>query len=76
MREFVRSHPHYKFDSVINETINYDLLKAIDEMRVVYSIFFALPWMNLMKSCDSRERGARVDNGLLPSHMRQTNPLA
>lgn len=34
MRKFIRSHPDYKFDSVISDTINYDLLKAVDEMYV------------------------------------------
>ncbi len=28
MREFVRNHPKYKYDSVVTEEINYDLLKA------------------------------------------------
>ena len=32
MRNFVRSHPAYKFDSVVSEEINYDLLKEVDEM--------------------------------------------
>ncbi|KAG8909970.1 hypothetical protein FRC00_009107 [Tulasnella sp. 408] len=32
IRDFVRSHPEYKYDSVVTQTINYDLLKAVDEM--------------------------------------------
>lgn len=32
IRNFVRSHPAYKFDSVVNDEINYDLLKEVDEM--------------------------------------------
>ncbi len=32
MREFVRSHPAYKFDSAVSDEINYDLMVAIDEM--------------------------------------------
>lgn len=32
-RNFVRSHPSYKFDSVISEEINYDLVKAVDELE-------------------------------------------
>ncbi|KZT42485.1 glutamate-cysteine ligase catalytic subunit [Sistotremastrum suecicum HHB10207 ss-3] len=32
-REFIRSHPDYKFDSVVSESINYDLLKAADEIE-------------------------------------------
>jgi len=33
IREFIRSHPAYKFDSVVSQEINYDLLKAIDEIE-------------------------------------------
>lgn len=33
IREFVRSHPAYKQDSVISQEINYDLVKAIDEIE-------------------------------------------
>lgn len=32
MRHFVRSHPSYQFDSVITEEINYDLMRAVDDM--------------------------------------------
>ncbi|KAG6866759.1 hypothetical protein C0991_011418 [Blastosporella zonata] len=32
IREFVRSHPDYKHDSVVSQEINYDLMKAVDEM--------------------------------------------
>ena len=32
IRNFVRSHPAYKFDSVVSEEINYSLLKEVDEM--------------------------------------------
>jgi len=32
IRNFVRSHPAYKFDSVVSEEINYDLLMEVDEM--------------------------------------------
>lgn len=32
IRKFVRSHPGYKFDSVVSQEINYDLLLAVDEM--------------------------------------------
>ncbi len=34
IRDFVRSHPSYKFDSVVSQEINYDLLKAVDAMYV------------------------------------------
>jgi glutamate--cysteine ligase catalytic subunit len=33
MREFVRSHPSYKFDSVVSQEINYDLMVAFDEIE-------------------------------------------
>ena len=33
MREFVRSHPDYKFDSVVNDRIVYDLLMAADKIE-------------------------------------------
>ncbi|KAF8443156.1 glutamate-cysteine ligase-domain-containing protein [Boletus edulis BED1] len=33
MREFVRSHPSYKFDSTVSQEINYDLMVAIDEIE-------------------------------------------
>jgi len=33
IRNFVRSHPAYKFDSVVSEEINYDLLKEVDEIE-------------------------------------------
>ncbi|KAG9017095.1 hypothetical protein FRB90_001776 [Tulasnella sp. 427] len=33
IRDFVRSHPEYKHDSVITREINYDMLKAIDAME-------------------------------------------
>ena len=34
IREFVRGHPAYKFDSVVSQEVNYDLMLAIDEMSV------------------------------------------
>ncbi|KAJ6499344.1 glutamate-cysteine ligase catalytic subunit [Mycena sanguinolenta] len=33
MRNFVRSHPAYKHDSVVNAEINYDLIVAVDEIE-------------------------------------------
>ncbi|EKM80633.1 hypothetical protein AGABI1DRAFT_71066 [Agaricus bisporus var. burnettii JB137-S8] len=33
IRNFIRSHPAYKFDSVISQEINYDLLLAVDEIE-------------------------------------------
>lgn len=32
IREFVRSHPDYKKDSVISEKINYDLMKLVEKL--------------------------------------------
>ena len=32
IRDFVRSHPAYKLDSVVNQEINYDLMVAVDQM--------------------------------------------
>lgn len=32
IRNFVRSHPAYKSDSVVSQEINYDLFVAIDKM--------------------------------------------
>lgn len=34
IRQFIVQHPAYKQDSVVSEEINYDLVKAIDEMSV------------------------------------------
>ncbi|KAI9434747.1 glutamate-cysteine ligase catalytic subunit, partial [Russula earlei] len=33
IRDFVRSHPSYKFDSVVSAEINYDLVVAVDEIE-------------------------------------------
>ncbi|KIJ05823.1 hypothetical protein PAXINDRAFT_103617 [Paxillus involutus ATCC 200175] len=33
IRNFVRSHPLYKFDSVVSQEINYDLMVAVDELE-------------------------------------------
>ncbi|ODV91478.1 hypothetical protein CANCADRAFT_29900 [Tortispora caseinolytica NRRL Y-17796] len=32
IRKYVRSHPDYKFDSVVSDQINYDLMKTIEEI--------------------------------------------
>jgi glutamate--cysteine ligase catalytic subunit len=32
IRNFVRSHPKYKHDSVVSQEINYDLMVAMDKM--------------------------------------------
>lgn len=32
IRNFVRSHPDYKMDSVVSESINYDLIKAVENI--------------------------------------------
>ncbi|OAX39116.1 glutamate-cysteine ligase catalytic subunit [Rhizopogon vinicolor AM-OR11-026] len=33
IRDFVRSHPSYKFDSAVNQEVNYDLMVAVDEIE-------------------------------------------
>ncbi|OAX39117.1 glutamate-cysteine ligase catalytic subunit, partial [Rhizopogon vinicolor AM-OR11-026] len=33
IRNFVRSHPSYKFDSAVNQEVNYDLMVAVDEIE-------------------------------------------
>jgi len=33
IREFIRSHPAYKHDSVVSEEINFDLMNALDEIE-------------------------------------------
>ncbi|KAK9459996.1 glutamate-cysteine ligase-domain-containing protein [Lipomyces oligophaga] len=32
IRKFIRSHPAYKFDSVVSEEINYDLVKTVEKL--------------------------------------------
>jgi glutamate--cysteine ligase catalytic subunit len=32
IRDFVRSHPAYKRDSVVSQEVNYDLMAAVDRM--------------------------------------------
>ncbi|CAE6420552.1 unnamed protein product [Rhizoctonia solani] len=33
IRNFIRSHPSYKFDSVVSQEINYDLINAMDQIE-------------------------------------------
>ncbi|GAA6043751.1 hypothetical protein JCM8097_006652 [Rhodosporidiobolus ruineniae] len=33
IRKFARSHPSYKFDSVVSQAVNYDLVRAVDEIE-------------------------------------------
>lgn len=33
IRQYVRSHPEYKFDSVVSSKINYDMIKKLDEIE-------------------------------------------
>lgn len=33
MRQYIRSHPDYKFDSVVSAKINYDMIKKLDEIE-------------------------------------------
>jgi len=63
MRRFIRSHPDYKFDSVVSDGINYDLLKAVDEMCVDGCWSHDTP----IYPCDNfSERGVRMAPELLP----------
>ncbi|KAG8735686.1 hypothetical protein FRC10_010275 [Ceratobasidium sp. 414] len=39
IRNFIRSHPKYQFDSVVSQEINYDLVNALDQMFVLVSLF-------------------------------------
>ena len=65
IRGFVRSHPAYKFDSVVSEEINYDLLKEVDEMWVSYSRITVVAL--LIEGPDS-ERGVKKAPELLPEY--------
>lgn len=56
------SHPDYKKDSVVSQEINYDLLKAVDEMCVMISLILCKILMQYY-----RERGARKAPDLLPA---------
>jgi glutamate--cysteine ligase catalytic subunit len=64
IRNFVRSHPAYKGDSVVSQEINYDLMVAVDEMCVHSALFIAQHV--LTKFLSSRERGVRKAPELLP----------
>ena len=64
MRDFVRSQPSYKFDSVVNKEINYDLVVAVDEMSV-FSVFRRRRSCLTMVAFYS-ERGVRRVPDLLP----------
>lgn len=33
IREYIRSHPEYKFDSVVSPRVNYDLIKHLDRVE-------------------------------------------
>lgn len=33
IRNFVRNHPSYKYDSVVSQEINYDLMRSVDEIE-------------------------------------------
>lgn len=61
------SHPDYKKDSIVSQTINYDLLVAMDEMYV-------LPLISVFLLCLCRnfhsERGVRRAPDLLPADYR------
>ncbi|KAF7980736.1 hypothetical protein HWV62_36753 [Athelia sp. TMB] len=52
IRNFVRAHPAYKFDSVVSQEINYDLMVAVDDILTVLA--------------HGSERGVRREPTLLP----------
>ena len=60
----MRSHPAYKFDSVVSQEINYDLMKAVDEMYVPLSSVCCLAYHS---SPFYSERGVRDVPELLPT---------
>lgn len=33
IREYVRSHPQYNFDSVVSAQINFDMIKTLDKIE-------------------------------------------
>lgn len=65
IRNFVRSHPAYKFDSVVSEEINYDLMVAVDEMCVP-AVFH--PKQSAKQISCRRERGLRKVPDFLPAN--------
>jgi glutamate--cysteine ligase catalytic subunit len=65
IRNFVRSHPQYKFDSVVSQAINYDLLVAVDEMYVPHCSIVEFQFTQVMNDRCS-ERGVRREPTLLP----------
>lgn len=59
IRDFVRSHPEYKHDSVVSESITYDLIKAADKITEFEGKAGTLGWEMLSakqraKSLDER----------------------
>ncbi|EXJ77117.1 glutamate-cysteine ligase [Capronia epimyces CBS 606.96] len=55
LREFVRSHPDYKFDSVVSERIVYDMFNAVEEVGKTEGKDGATGWE--MFSAIERKRG-------------------
>ncbi|KPI43268.1 Glutamate--cysteine ligase [Cyphellophora attinorum] len=55
IREFVRKHPDYKQDSVVSETITYDLIKAADQITRCEGRDGSLGWE--MMSAQTRAKG-------------------
>ncbi len=61
LREFVRTHPGYKFDSEVSEKIVYDLFKAVEEVGKAEGENGSVGWEMLTakeraKGLDERER--------------------
>ncbi|KIX05500.1 uncharacterized protein Z518_06372 [Rhinocladiella mackenziei CBS 650.93] len=56
LREFVRSHPDYKGDSAVGEKIQYDLFKAVEEVRIHEGVNKGVGWE--MLTAEERKKGA------------------
>ena len=48
IRKFIRSHPAYKFDSVVSQEINYDLMVAVDDMQVTLNFSYLVSDFDLL----------------------------
>jgi glutamate--cysteine ligase catalytic subunit len=70
MRSFIRSHPAYKFDSVVSQEINYDLMVALHEMYVHFLPAVAAKFILHYHS----EMGVRHAPDLLPESYKPRLP--
>ena len=56
IRTFIRSHPQYKFDSVVSEEINYDLMEMCDRITKGEEMCPELLTDPNTKTCSKRTR--------------------